>query len=72
MENTDQNTPTNETPIAKKKWETPHLVFISSGDVQGGQRNAYREQSFHATPNGYSLKSNGTGFYQAYYNLFIS
>jgi hypothetical protein len=72
MDNTNQNTPTNETSIVKKKWETPKLVFISSGEVQGGQRTHYREQSFHATPNGYSLRSYGGGFNQGYYNLFIS
>jgi hypothetical protein len=36
----------NTNPIAKKKWETPQLVFISSGEAQGGLASTAREGSF--------------------------
>jgi hypothetical protein len=60
----DQNTTTNETPIAKKKWETPQLIFISSGDVQGGGTLTYiREGSFIPTGKGLYHVVNRGGTY---------
>jgi hypothetical protein len=67
-----QNPPTNETPIAKKKWETPQLIFICSGDVQSGVYTGLREGSFHATPSGYSVPGVGSGYNLGTKNAFHS
>jgi hypothetical protein len=67
MENTDQTSPSNETPTAKKKWETPQLTLISSGTIAGGNAKSYHEASFVKTSRYYN-NFKGTGIGESVYN----
>jgi hypothetical protein len=50
---TNNNASISQSPVAKKKWETPRIIHISTNEVQSGRASSFREGSFASTGSGY-------------------